>query len=474
MPGLASYGAYLPIYRLSRKELGRAWSKPAAEGEKAVANVDEDSITLAVEAGTDCLRGIPRDSIDALLFATTTPPYQEKQSASIIAAALDLKVNILTVDVGHSLRGGSLALRLALDIVSAGSARHVLVIASDTRIGAPGSESESAFGDAAAAVLVANDQTVARVEGSSSITSAFLDVWRNEEDRYPETWESRFVFTHGYQEVLSSAVSDFLKQKGLSPKEFTRAAFYGPNARSHNDLARALGFDLTTQIQDPLLSTVGNAGAASSLLMLVAMLEGAKVGDRVLLGSYGDGADVYSIVVEQGIRRVQGSHRGVKGYLASKMALPTYEKYLRFRKLLDEEVPRRPPERSALTVSWRDRSQIMALRGAKCRQCGTVQYPMQHLCTSCLAKGDFDEVRLSDKTGVLFTYSKDEIAPVIESPQVAGIVDLDGGGRFYTEITDRDPSEIEIGQSMEMTFRRVHDGMGVHNYYWKARSVRGA
>ena len=46
MTGIVSYGAYIPYYRLPRSVIGRAWGRPRGRGEKAVANVDEDSNTM--------------------------------------------------------------------------------------------------------------------------------------------------------------------------------------------------------------------------------------------------------------------------------------------------------------------------------------------------------------------------------------------------------------------------------------------
>jgi len=91
MVGIVSYGAYIPIYRLSQAEIARAWGGGGGRGEKAVANYDEDSITMAVEAAIDCLNGMDRHTVDGLYFASTTPPYGEKQSASIVATAADLR-----------------------------------------------------------------------------------------------------------------------------------------------------------------------------------------------------------------------------------------------------------------------------------------------------------------------------------------------------------------------------------------------
>jgi len=96
MIGITSYGAYIPVYRLSRAEIARAWGKPAAQGEKAVANYDEDSLTMAVAATSDCLRGMEPKSFDGLYFVSTTSPYMEKQAAAVISAALGLKREMLS------------------------------------------------------------------------------------------------------------------------------------------------------------------------------------------------------------------------------------------------------------------------------------------------------------------------------------------------------------------------------------------
>ncbi len=67
-----SYGAYLPLLRLGKAT--REWRSPK---EKAVAHYDEDSITMAVAAGMNCLNNIDRHTVDGLYFASTAPPYLE-------------------------------------------------------------------------------------------------------------------------------------------------------------------------------------------------------------------------------------------------------------------------------------------------------------------------------------------------------------------------------------------------------------
>jgi 3-hydroxy-3-methylglutaryl CoA synthase len=75
MVGITSFGAYVPLHRLDRAELFRAWGGTlgmSVPGERAVASFDEDSVTMAVEAAIDCMHDVNPQSIDGLFFASTT------------------------------------------------------------------------------------------------------------------------------------------------------------------------------------------------------------------------------------------------------------------------------------------------------------------------------------------------------------------------------------------------------------------
>jgi len=303
MPGIVSYGAYVPIYRLSHSELARAWGGRGGRGEVAVANYDEDSITMAVEAAIDCLDDMDRSTVDALYFASTTSPYREKQSASIIAAAVDLGTEVFTMDTGDSLRAGTGAIKTACDAVKGGSAKNVLVTVSDCRLPAPNSEFEPVFGDGAAAFLIGDENVAVEIEGSLTMSSDFIDVWKRDEDTYLRTWEDRFILDHGYREKLAAVIQEVMKKHNLTAKDFAKLVYYGPDARSHGRLTKALGFDTATQVQDPMFDRLGNTGAAFATMMLVAALEEAKPGDRILLASYGDGAEALILRVTDHIDR---------------------------------------------------------------------------------------------------------------------------------------------------------------------------
>jgi hydroxymethylglutaryl-CoA synthase len=470
--GIVSYGAYIPIYRLSREEIARVWEGGYRRGEKAIANCDEDSITMGVEAGIDCIKGFDRNTIDCLYFASTTAPYREKRSASIIASALDLHREVQTADFANSLSAGANALKAALDAVNSGTARNALVIASDTRIPPPNSSFEPMFADGAAALLIGKDNIIASFEGQYSISSDFLDIWKRDRgDTYIKAWEDRFILDKGYSAHTREAITNLFKKLNITAKDITRAAYYGPDARSHGTVARTVGLE-SDQIQDPMFDVLGNTGCALFMMILVASLEKAKSGEKILTASYGDGADTFLLQITNQIESVKDK-RGITKHLASKMMLPSYGKYLRFRNLMEWETTPTPPPESSDNVFYREDKALIRGYGYKCKHCGHVQFPPQRICMWCQTKDQFDQVRLVDKTGKIFTYSLDERAVFsLDLPNVLVIVDLEGGGRIYNQATDRDPSKLTVGMEMEFTFRKFHEGGGFINYSWKLRPVR--
>jgi 3-hydroxy-3-methylglutaryl CoA synthase/uncharacterized OB-fold protein len=458
MAGIVSYGAYIPRYRLGKETAG--WGSPM---EKAVTNFDEDSITMAVAAGIDCINGSDRNAIDALIFATTTSPYIEKQCASIVSAAVDLGRNILTNDVTNSLRAGTLGMRSALDAIAGGSAKQVMLTVADDRTGAPGSDVFQNSGDGAGALLLGNDGVIANVLGSYTVSDQMMDNWRAEGDVTVRTWEDRWVLETGYLKVLPEVVSGLLQKLNLTPKDITKAAFYGPNPRRHQEMGRKLGLD-PNQVQNPLFDQMGNTGAAHPIMLLISALEEAKPGDKILVASYGDGADAYLLETTSEIGKLS-PRRGMKGNLESKRIRRSIGVRGSAMRGLEGGAP-------SISARYRDREEIDRLHGAKCNNCGLIQYPPQRICTRCHTKDDFETARLSDKKGKVFTFSLDYLVGGVDSPLAITVINFDGGGRGMFMMTDREIEDVKCEAPVEMSFRKLRSSGGVHNYFWKAVPLR--
>ena len=463
MAGIAAFGAYVPRYRLGASTDG--WNSRA---ERSVANFDEDSISMAVAAGLDCLAGRDRNEIDGLFFATTTPPYAEKGCASIIATALDLRRDIFTADITDVLRAGTTALKQALDSVAAGSAGQVLVIASDNRQGAPKGDAERYSGDGAAAFIVSREGVIAEHEGSYSISENMMDVWRSAGDQFVRSWEDRFAIEEGLERILGDAIAGFMERQGISARDVGMLALYAPDGRRHAQLARQMGF-APEQVQDAMFGRLGNTGAAFVPMLLASALEDAAPAQLVVAASYGDGSDVigFRTTTQAGNGK---AGKGVSGYLNSGCPLDSYETYARWRDVwLTDAASRRPQAQSpSVSALWREGDRNIRFYGATCNQCGFVQYPPQRVCVKCQARDDLTPLRLSDKPGKVFTYSMDYLAGTTDTPLVIAVVDFDGGGRALCMVTDRELDEIQVGMPVEMSFRKLRVVNGIHNYYWKA------
>ncbi len=466
--GIRGFGVHIPRYRLSGQTLAAVWGGSGG-GERAVANHDEDSLTMAVEAGLAALGDRPGTGLGAVFLATTTPPYAEKSSAAVLATVLDAGRDCLVADLGGSLRAGTTALRLALDAVRAGTAREALVAAADLRVAAPGSELEAFLGDGAAAVLVGDGEAVlARYEGGHSLTHEFSDVWRKADARFPEQGDPTFVRAYGYERLIPEAVDALLGRLGLAPKDIARVACYAPDARLAPGILRSLRFPDAALLRLPLLASIGNTGTASPLLALAAALEESRPGDRVLVVGYGAGADALLFQATEAIERWDRS-AGVTAQLRAGRPLAQYGKLLHFRRLVETEVLR---AFTGLPVLQREERQDLRRYGQRCAGCGAVQYPRRRVCWRCSGTR-LDEYRLA-RRGRVFTFTRDHLVPSPDPPTAMVSADLEGGGRFYTQMTDCDPATVAIGMPVELTFRRFHEGGELVNYFWKFRPVLGA
>jgi hydroxymethylglutaryl-CoA synthase len=477
MPGIVSYGAYVPRYRIDRKTIYKAagWLNPAAltPGERAVGNFDEDSVTMAVAAACDCLNGSDRDRVDSLYFASGTAPYIERSSSEIIATAVDLPSSLRTTDLGGAPKAGVTAVLAALDAVSAGTASTALVCAADMREAKAGSPQEAMFGDAAAAVQIGRKETIADLLGACSVSYDFPDRWRAAGESYEHQWEDRFIRDEAYSKFVVQTLKGLLDKCGVEPSQVAKVSYPCLYGADFMKIAKMVGLE-PSQVVEPLSTQVGYAGTADPLLHLVRALEQAESGDRIAMVGFGSGADSVMFQATDRITEARSRHRGVAAHLAARRELTSYEKMITWRGLMPVErgIRGATVAFTAMSALWRDRRLILGLCGSRCLACGTPHYPAQRICADpqCGELDKMEPYRFSDKKAHLFTYTTDHLAFSLNPPASYGVLDFTGGGRFWFDITDANGDEIEVGMSVEMSFRKkyVDEKFGVHGYFWKA------
>ena len=478
MVGIRSYGAYVPRYRLNRKTIFEAmgWLNSAtaalSRGEKAVANFDEDSITMAVAAGVNCIDGMNRKDLGGVYFGSTTMPFQERQNAGIIAAALGMSESARSADFSGSLKSGTTALISALEAVGSGGVKNMLACTADCRLGKMGSAQEMLFGDAAAAFLVSNQEVIAEYKGSYTITSDFGDHVRGRHARFDRQWEERWIRDMGYENLIPKAVDGLLKKYSLKIDEFSKVIYCCYFQAERKKLNKKLGID-PNKVQDIFMETIGDMGSGQPLVMLAGALEEAQPGDKILVVSFGSGCDAIYFQVTDKINNIK-NRKSVSRQIAKKTELDRYEKYLAWRNIIPIETGIRGEEElpTRWSMIWRADKAILNFCGSRCTRCKTPQFPPQRVCVnpSCGAIDEMEEYGFADKTAKIASFTGDNLAASINPPQIYGNVLFDGGGKVMINFTDCDLENVKVGQPVKMSFRakyydEVRDFRG---YYWKA------
>ena len=478
MIGIVSYGGYIPRLRLSRKVIAQnmAWYSPVifayAQGEKAVANWDEDALSMAVNAACDCLAGQEKADIDGVHLASTTLPYADRLNADILATALHLReAGLGAADFTGCLKAGTTALMSALDALAAGRKKSILVAAGDQRRTKMATAQEMLYGDGAAALLLGSDRVIAEFENSYSVSCDFADHYRGTGKEFDYAWEERWAREQGFGKIIPEAIGGFLKKTGTAIGDYDKIVYPCFFAATHAGIARRLKAD-PAKVQDPMHAVCGDTGAAHPLVLLLAALEEAKPGDRILVAGFGQGCDVLSFRVTEEIRSLK-PRAGIRGSLANRAEMTNYAKYIKFRDLIEADLGIRGEANpnASLTILWRNRTKLLGLVGGKCRACGTPQYTFTPVCVNpdCQAVGQMDDYEFADKAGSVFMYTGDMLAASVDPPAIYGIVDFEGGGRLLADFTDCTLDAIRVGLPIRMSFRRrVKDDMrGFTGYFWK-------
>jgi len=296
-----------------------------------------------------------------------------------------------------------------------------------------------------------------------TIADEFLGTWRTREQEFPRAFPGAFEAKFGYGRVIGEVVKGVLAKARLEPGQLATVILPTPTPRAPQAVAKVAGLDAKRQLQESFWTTLGDTGAAQPLLMLAAALERAKAGDLILVVGYGDGADA---IVLRATGRPVPPGQGVARQIEVKRTLPSYGRYARFRKLVRKETV--TSDVSSPVILWRDRKELLPLYGGRCPKCGTVQFPKHRLCVECADPNGLEEVKLA-RRGQLFTFTNDYLTESPDPPVTHAVVDLDGGGRLYVQLTDCEAERVEIDMPLELTFRKIHEAGGFNNYFWKAR-----
>ena len=460
MAGITRVGAYIPFHRLDGETVRSVWGAGNRRASRPLAGFDEDPITMGVEALINAA-GWGDSEVDSLYFASTTHPYAEKSNASVLAAAADLPETLFTLDAGGSVRAGTSALKAACDAIEAGSSKSAAVVAAEKRPALPEVPIIKPL-RRAAPCCSARERTCRRDRGGLFMVEDFMTggVCPRGSRLAGDAKLSGLRLCRPRASPRRGTVS----QTGATREDIARVLVYAPDARTHAAIARKLGFPDSAYPESPLIARLGDSGAAAPLLSLVDALQSAEPGEHIIVAGHGSGGEAILLRATDKVHSLR-TQRGVGWSVERARAIPNYGQWLKFNGLSPEEEIK--PFTSP-SILWKENRATMRLMAGVCRSCGELQYPRQQVCNACGTRDEWDERKLS-RRGKIFTFIHDYLPPSPEGFITMATVELEGGGRFYGQMTSQVKDDVHIGMECELTFRLLHQGDGYYNYFWKLR-----
>lgn len=335
--GIVGYGAYVPRYRLPATEVSRVWT--GGEGgtpikEKSVPGIDEDVITMSIEAARNALAraGIPASSLRAVWVGSESHPYAVKPTSTIVAESIGVSPNTQAADWEFACKAGTEAMVAAMGFIGSQMAEYALAIGMDTAQGRPGDALEYTAGAGGAAYIIGPaDQSLAVIEAAYSYVTDTPDFWRRAYQKYPEHGQ-RFTGEPAYFEHISQSASALMKASGTTPTDYTYAVFHQPNTKFPQRVAKQLGFSPEQIAPGLLVPVIGNTYAGAAMIGLTAVLDIAQPGDRILVSSFGSGAgsDTFDLRVTEALLERRDRAPKTQEYISRRTEID-YATYTRLR-----------------------------------------------------------------------------------------------------------------------------------------------
>ncbi len=308
MFGLVSYASYIPKTRITTDEIASFWKKDGAEVatslgvvEKSVAGIDEDAVTLAIEASSRALGSISLDPsrIEAIFVGSESHPYAVNPTSTIVGEFLGVGNNYFAADLEFACKAATTGLQMVGSLIESKRISYGLVIGSHTAQARPHDILEYTSGSASCAFFVGGktDEIIVHIIDYASFSSDTPDFWRRDGMRYP-SHGGRFTGEPSYYAHVVGASQKLLEKTKYTPSDFDYCVFHMPNGKFPLEVAKRLGFTAAQMKPSLTVAHIGNPYSASALVGLSAVLDIAKPKERIFFCSYGSGAGADSFVFE--------------------------------------------------------------------------------------------------------------------------------------------------------------------------------
>lgn len=342
MIGIVSYGTYIPKYRVCTEDIASAWKKNPAEiigalgvKEKTVPGVDEDAVTIALEAALQSLHLVDAKSsvIQTLLIGSESHPYAVNPTSTIVGELLGIGNDYLASDLEFACKAGTAGIQLIAGLLSAKHIHMGMAIGADTAQSKPHDALEYSSAAAGVALLLGNVHPVATLLSYTSYSSDTPDFWRRDGVRYP-SHAGRFTGEPAYFAHVMGAAKKLFDQTSTKPSDFDYCVFHMPNGKFPREVAKRLGFSMEQLLPSLTVDYIGNPYSASSMMGLAALLDVAKPNKKICMVSYGSGAgsDAFVWKTTDRISLIQEKRKKQQCLVAQQIANKEYIDYLGYLK----------------------------------------------------------------------------------------------------------------------------------------------
>jgi len=462
--GIVATGLYLPQQRLDGDEIEAAWGTTVPVDRAAVPAADEDALTMAVAAGRDALGrwDLGADDVAHLAVATTTPPLEEEAFAPRIAAALGLDSALSTTTATQSTAAGGEALLAGVD-----SDGPALVVVADAP-GGDAAEVGQRAGAGAAAFVVDDDADVV-LEDSARESRDAPGLRLRERG---STDVSELDITTYERETVRDTVSTVLGRLVIDHDAVGAASLQQPTGDIPHRIGKALPYDAAAISSGTVVNDIGDAGAATVAIGLLAGLEAVDAGATVVAGFFGSGATAVGL----GFEVNAPPEPGVGAAIAAGEEI-SYPEALRARGTIGDTEVAGGGAHVSLPSWQRTIAQRYRLVAGRCPGCGAVAFPPEGACPACGAREEFESTPLSLTGEVVavtaigqggappeFVAQQRRDGPFAVAIVEATTVDGDGSARFPAQLTDCDVEAVSVGDVVTGELRRIYTVEGVTRY----------
>ncbi len=298
MIGIVSYGTYIPRYRVKLSDIALAWNKNPEEivgslgiAEKSVPSIDEDAVTIAIEAARSALAAsaLSPESIEGLFVGSESHPYAVNPTSTIVGELLGIGNNYLAADLEFACKAGTAGMQAVAGLIEAKHIQYGLAIGTDTAQSKPHDALEYTSASAGVAYILGSNHLIANLLAYTSYSSDTPDFWRRDGIRYP-SHAGRFTGEPAYFAHVVGASKLLMEKAKIQPSDVSYCVFHMPNGKFPREVAKRLGFMKEQLAPSLTVDAIGNPYSASSMLGLAAVLDIAKPGQKIFIVSYGSGA----------------------------------------------------------------------------------------------------------------------------------------------------------------------------------------